>query len=206
MLPALFTIVGAVVHRRAWRDEPQPAPWPLAAGSILMLTALGLAVSAFLVFRWHDESLDLRKPTRRLVSAGPYRVSRNPVYLAFLIFIAGLGCANNAAAVLLAVVPAFAALNWYTIPHEEAYLRRTLRADYDDYAARVRRWIRRQARRHPTTVTAESVSRGSGNSLRPVPRSGEQTHDAGAAGPRRPASCSSPGESTPLWAERPEAR
>ena len=141
VLPALFTIAGAVVHRGAWHVEPLAAPWPLAASVILMLTALGLAVSAFLVFRQHDESLDLRKPTRHLVSAGPYRISRNPVYLAFLVFIAGLGCANNAAAVMLAVVPAFVALNWYTIPHEEAYLRRTLGTAYDEYAARVRRWI-----------------------------------------------------------------
>ena len=141
VLPALFTLVGAVVHRDAWRAEPLPAPWPLAAGGLLMLTALGLVVAAFLVFRRHDESLDLRKGTRRLVSVGPYRISRNPVYFAFLVFIAGLGCANNAGAVMLAVVPAFAALNWYTIPHEEAYLRRKLGADYDEYAARVRRWI-----------------------------------------------------------------
>ena len=141
VLPALFTFAGAVVHRGVWRVEPLPAPWPLAAGGILMVTALGLAVSAFFVFRRHDESLDLRKPTRRLVSAGPYRISRNPVYLAFVVFIAGLGCADNAAAVMLAVVPAFAALNWYTIPHEEAYLRRKLGGAYDDYAARVRRWI-----------------------------------------------------------------
>ena len=141
VLPALFTLVGAVVHRGAWRVEPLPASWPLVAGGVLMAAALALAISAFVVFRRHDESLDLRRPTRRLVSAGPYRISRNPVYLAFLVFIAGLGCANNAGAVMLAVVPAVAALNWYTIPHEEAYLRRTLGADYDEYAARVRRWI-----------------------------------------------------------------
>ena len=141
VLPALFTMGGAVVHRGAWRLEPLPAPWPLVAGGVLLAAALALAVSAFVVFRRHDESLDLRKPTRRLVSAGPYRISRNPVYLAFVVFIAGLGCADNAAAVMLAVVPAFAALNWYTIPHEEAYLRRTLGADYEEYAARVRRWL-----------------------------------------------------------------
>ena len=140
VLPALFTILGAVAHRGAWRVEPLPAPWPVA-GAVLMVAALAMAVGAFLVFRRHDESLDLRKPTRRLVSGGVYRMSRNPVYLAFLVFIAGLGCANNSAAVLLAAVPAFAALNWYTIPHEEAYLRRQLGAAYDEYAARVRRWI-----------------------------------------------------------------
>ena len=141
VLPALFTMVGAVVHRSGWRVEPLPAPWPLVAGGVLLAAALALAVSAFVVFRRHDESLDLGKPTRRLVSAGPYRISRNPVYLAFVVFIAGLGCADNAGAVMLAVVPAFAALNWYTIPHEEAYLRRTLGAAYDEYAARVRRWL-----------------------------------------------------------------
>ncbi len=141
VLPALFTLLGAAVHRGAWRVEPLPEPWPVVAGGVLVAAALGMAVNAFLVFRRHDESLDLRKPTRRLVSEGVYGISRNPVYLAFLVFIAGLGCANNAAAILLAVVPAFAALNWYTIPHEEAYLRRKLDAAYDEYAARVRRWI-----------------------------------------------------------------
>ena len=141
VLPALFTLLSAVAHRGAWRVEPLASPWPIVAGSVLMATALALAVSAFVVFRRHDESLDLRKPTRRLVSGGPYRISRNPVYLAFVVFIAGLGCADNAAAVMLAVAPAFAALNWYTIPHEEAYLRRTLGVEYDDYAARVRRWL-----------------------------------------------------------------
>ena len=141
VLPALFTIAGAVVHGDAWRVEPLPAPWHLPIGGILMLTALALAVSAFRAFRRHDESLDVRKPTRRLVAEGPYRLSRNPVYLAFLVFIAGLGCANNAASVMLAVVPAFAALNWYTIPNEETYLRRKLGTGYDEYAATVRRWI-----------------------------------------------------------------
>ena len=141
VLPALFTILGAVVHRRAWRVEPLPEPLAFAAGVVLMAAALGLATTAFFVFRRHGESLDIRKPTRRLVTASVYEMSRNPVYLAFLVFIAGLGCANNAAAVLLAVVPAFAALNWYTIPHEEAGLRRTLGSEYDEYAARVRRWI-----------------------------------------------------------------
>ena len=55
--------------------------------------------------------------------------------------IAGLGCAANSAAIMLAVVPAFVAPNWYTIPHEAAYLCRTLGSEYDQYAARVRRWI-----------------------------------------------------------------
>lgn len=141
VLPGLFTILGAVAHRGAWRVEPLPAPWAAAAGGLLTTAALALAATAFLAFRRRGESLDLRKPTRRLVSGGLYEWSRNPVYLAFLVFIAGLGCAGNAAAVLLAVVPAFAALNWYTIPHEEAYLRRTLGAEYDEYAARVRRWL-----------------------------------------------------------------
>ncbi len=140
VLPALFTLLGAVVHRGTWRVEPLPDPWP-AVGGVFIVTAVAMAVIAFIVFRRHDESLDLRKPTRRLVSEGVYGVSRNPVYLAFLVFIAGLGCANNSAAILVAVLPAFAALNWYTIPHEEAYLRRKLGSEYDEYAARVRRWI-----------------------------------------------------------------
>lgn len=141
VLPGLFTILGAVVHRRAWRVEPLPEPLAFAVGTVLVIAALSLATAAFRAFRRHGESLDVRKPTRRLVSESVYGRSRNPVYLAFLLFIAGLGCIGNAAAVLLAVVPAFAALAWYTIPHEEAGLRRMLGSEYDQYAAQVRRWI-----------------------------------------------------------------
>ncbi len=141
VLPALFTVLGAVVHRTVWRVEPLDAPWPAAGGAILLGAAAWLLVTAFRTFRRHDESLLVHKPTRRLVASGLYRWSRNPVYLAFLVFIAGIGCAANSAAILLAVLPAFAALNAYTIPHEEAYLRRKLGDAYNEYAAQVRRWL-----------------------------------------------------------------
>ena len=141
VLPALFTIGAGVVDRTTWRVELLPAPWPIVAGSILMATAVGMIMVAYIGFRQRDESLAPLSPTRRLVSGGLYGVSRNPVYLAFLVFIAGIGCASNSGAVLLALIPAFAAFNWYTIPYEEAYLRRALGAEYDEYAARVRRWI-----------------------------------------------------------------
>ena len=141
VLPTLFTIIAGIVDRTNWRVEPLPAPWSIAVGGVLVATAVGLVVSAFIVFRRRGESLAPLTPTKRLVARGIYRVTRNPVYLAFLVFIAGIGCATNSAAVLLAVFPAFAALNWYTIPYEEGYLRRTLGSEYDEYTARVRRWI-----------------------------------------------------------------
>ena len=141
VLPALLTIGAGIVDRTTWRVEPLPAPWSIAAAGVLMATAVGLVMAAFIVFRRRGESLAPLTPTKRLVARGVYGVSRNPVYLAFLVFIVGLGCATNSAAVLLAVFPAFAALNWYTIPYEEAYLRRTLGSEYDEYTAQVRRWI-----------------------------------------------------------------
>lgn len=141
VLPALFTLLAAVVDRTVWRVALLAAPWHLVVGAVLMAAAVGLVASAHAAFRRRGESLAPLTPTKRLVARSLYGISRNPVYLAFLIFIAGLGCAANSAAVLLAVFPAFAALNWYTIPYEEAYLRRTLGTEYDDYAAQVRRWI-----------------------------------------------------------------
>ena len=141
VLPALFTIVAAAVDRTTWRVELLPAPWAIAVGGALMAAAVGMVVAAAIVFRRRGESLAPLTPTRRLVAGGLYGVSRNPVYLAFLVFIVGLGCTANSAAILLAVFPAFAALNWYTIPYEEAYLRLTLGPGYEEYAAQVRRWI-----------------------------------------------------------------
>ncbi len=139
--PLTFTVIGAVIHGTVWPFEPLDAPWHLISGGII----IGIAVLMFSVsvarFRRHDESFDIRKPTRTLVQDGIYATSRNPGYLAMLIAIFGIGCAANSLAIMLATIPTFIVFNWYTVPREERRLRRILGAQYDDYTTRVRRWL-----------------------------------------------------------------
>lgn len=139
--PAIFTAIAAVIHSTLWSFEPLTEPWHLISGSIIIVIAIVMFVASLLAFRRHNESFDIRKPTQRLVTDGIYASSRNPAYLAFLIAIFGIGCAANSLAIMLATIPSFAVLNWYTIPWEESRLRRTLGHRYEEYTKRVRRWL-----------------------------------------------------------------
>ena len=141
VLPALFTLSGALVHRLVWQFELMSAPWAVISGVVIMALAVLMFAAAVLTLRRHGESPDVGKPTREVVSDGIYAGSRNPIYLSFLLFVFGCGCLANSLAVLLAVVPSFAVLNWWTVPREERYLRRRLGDEYGAYCARVRRWL-----------------------------------------------------------------
>ena len=139
--PIVFIIVAGVIHGTLWSVEPLTPPWNYISGSIIVAIAAIMGFSSASAFRRHGESLDVGKPTQKIVSDGIYSTSRNPVYLAFILAIFGIGCFANALAIILATIPAFAVLNWYTIPKEEGYLRGKLGYEYEEYTKRVRRWL-----------------------------------------------------------------
>jgi protein-S-isoprenylcysteine O-methyltransferase Ste14 len=83
---------------------------------------------------------------RRLVVHGPYRVVRNPMYVAVLAVIAGQAVLFRTPALLVygaAIVGCFAL---FVTLYEEPHLRRTFGAEYEDYTARVGRWLPRRGR------------------------------------------------------------
>ena len=142
VMPATFALVGVVVHYALWRFEVLPSGIvQYVVGTVLLLVAVGLFVWARWSFRRHGESLAVHVRTRRIVQDGAYAWGRNPVYLAFVLAILGLGSLLNALAVLLAAVLAFAWLNWYVIPREESRLRASLGDEYGVYTRRTRRWL-----------------------------------------------------------------
>jgi protein-S-isoprenylcysteine O-methyltransferase Ste14 len=78
---------------------------------------------------------------KRLVVDGPYRFTRNPMYLGLTLVALGVALWNGAWPMLLAPIAVVATFNFVHIPYEEAAMRREFGADFDDYARRVRRWI-----------------------------------------------------------------
>lgn len=89
----------------------------------------------------HHTTIDFDRTPRELVIDGPYRISRNPIYLSGVILSLGI-------AVLLGSLITFAfpvvlslILNTVYIPSEEAALERNFGTDYGQYKKRVRRWI-----------------------------------------------------------------
>lgn len=77
---------------------------------------------------------------QQLVTCGAFQYSRNPIYLAFLIPIAGL-IVVSPLAVLIAAVAYVVAMSMWVIPREEQVLSEKFPAAFAEYSAKVRRWI-----------------------------------------------------------------
>ncbi len=125
---------GGGRHRRA-------GPGGGAAGAALVASAAGLAGSAIATLRRAGTEVDPGRPTTSLVVAGPYRFSRNPIYVAFTLLGLGVAALANAAWVALAVLGALLVVRRGVVEREERYLDRRFGADYGRYRAQVRRWF-----------------------------------------------------------------
>jgi protein-S-isoprenylcysteine O-methyltransferase Ste14 len=92
-------------------------------------------------FRAAGTPVPARKPTTTIVRTGPYRFSRNPIYLAFSVFQLGIAIWANSVWLLATLVGAVALIHFVVIPREEHYLEKKFGAQYLDYKASVRRWL-----------------------------------------------------------------
>lgn len=81
------------------------------------------------------------KPTTAIVRAGPYRFSRNPIYLAFSLFQLGLALWINSLWMLIALFASIAVMSLVVIPREERYLASRFPSEYAAYKTAVRRWF-----------------------------------------------------------------
>jgi protein-S-isoprenylcysteine O-methyltransferase Ste14 len=75
------------------------------------------------------------------VRTGPFRYSRNPIYLAFSLLHLGIAIWLNSLWLLATLVVAVALMDFVVIRKEERYLERRFGAEYLDYKASVRRWL-----------------------------------------------------------------
>lgn len=126
----------------------RPLPLGLARTSQQLVVALPLFLVAALLGLWalrlfgqkHTSNAPFTEPTA-LLTSGPYRVSRNPMYLAQLLILTALGALLNSCWVLAFVPVLGFALHHFIIPGEEARLRNAFGERYEAYRRQVRRWL-----------------------------------------------------------------
>jgi protein-S-isoprenylcysteine O-methyltransferase Ste14 len=111
------------------------------AGGVLFAIGAGIAGWAWVMFRRAGTTTVPGQPSISLITRGPYRASRNPMYVGLAL--AYLGEAGMLGQVwpVLALPLTLTYLNWMVIPIEEARLREVFPGTYDVYCASVRRWI-----------------------------------------------------------------
>lgn len=134
-------VIGGLLLDRRWSlpigaDRARPAlAW------LLIAVSAALMASSFGSFwRKHTSIIPIR-PATALVITGPYRFTRNPMYLALALLTTGLGLWMNTWWPILLLVPTLAMVQRLVIAREERYLRRRFGAAYDAYARDVRRWV-----------------------------------------------------------------
>lgn len=125
-----------------------PLPWPGLDDWPARAVGLGLGVAGLLLLAWatltlrrHHTTIMPHQGAETLVTDGPFRWRRNPIYLADVLILFALAeISKNVWFVLLAL--AFAvAVTWLAILPEERHLEIKFGEAYRDYTARTRRWI-----------------------------------------------------------------
>jgi protein-S-isoprenylcysteine O-methyltransferase Ste14 len=81
------------------------------------------------------------RPVQALMTGGPFRLSRNPLYLTLVCLHGGIALIAGNGWMLATLPMALLVVRFYVIAREEAYLHRRFGNAYLEYQARVRRWI-----------------------------------------------------------------
>ena len=110
-------------------------------GMLIVVFVIALDLWSIVTLRAaHTTVMPTRKSTN-LVTTGPFRFSRNPIYVGNILLLLGLGLIlANAWFVPFAVLAAFA-IQKFAIDREELHLLARFGAEYEVYCRRVRRWI-----------------------------------------------------------------
>jgi len=115
-------------------------PWSLA-GSVLVVAGIALAVAAERRFKRAGTAVRPFEPSTALVEGGPFRFTRNPMYLGMVLVLAGASILLGSLSPLC-VLPAFVwLLHARFVVHEEAHMERHFGERYLAYKRGVRRWL-----------------------------------------------------------------
>ena len=123
-----------------------PLPWrrltPLAAFAVVVFgCGVGLRIVAMRTLgRFYSHHV-IRRADHSIVRTGPYRFSRNPIYLSFILLVLGLSVWTNDLWLLVTLIPAVGFIAAVVIPREERFLERAFPDQYSSYKAVVRRWL-----------------------------------------------------------------
>ena len=145
MPPLLFAgsfLVGVLIQ------QVLPIPWTRGdvtpvriAGGVALVFGIVLAAAARNRFVRAGTNVNPMLPVTTLVTHGPFRVTRNPMYLGLSFFTLGLALLINMVWPALLLVPTIAVLQREVIAREERLLEAKFGDEYRAYRKRVRRWF-----------------------------------------------------------------
>jgi len=137
----LTSLVIGLVFRALVPTPFLPRGLAFMLGAILIAIAVWLSVWGVRVMHRAGTSEKTSLPTTALVTTGPFRYSRNPLYVSLTLAYLGIAVAAQSLWALALLIVVLAVVQRGVIDREERYLERRFGADYLRYKERVRRWI-----------------------------------------------------------------
>jgi protein-S-isoprenylcysteine O-methyltransferase Ste14 len=134
----VLTALGAAAHVALGGPVLLRLPW---LGAALLVAGTALAVWGRRTFSAAGTTVKPFERTERLVESGPFRFTRNPMYLGLVAMIAGVALLLGTPAPWLAALALALLLHFRFIRNEERALAASLGEPYAAYRRRVRRWI-----------------------------------------------------------------
>lgn len=142
-VPLIVILLGILLNR-LWPIPPGfdvPAPARMVGG-LIVVGAIGvLGIWSVVLFKRTGQDPNPWKPTPGIVDRGPFRFTRNPMYLQLLLVCVGFAVMLANVWILLLTPLAAFVLHRFAILPEEQYLERKFGEQYLSYRRRVRRWI-----------------------------------------------------------------
>ena len=136
----LLTLIAAVLHWTLNIWETIRFAW-LGGGIIMVLAGFSLMMWSWGLFKKRDVAICPKAKTTSMITDGPYRFTRNPMYLGMVLILAGLALCMGTLPFYLSATTFFLIINFVFCPYEESKLLKSFRTDYMQYLSRVRRWI-----------------------------------------------------------------
>lgn len=118
-----------------------PLSFAMAIGFVVFCLGAVLSVSAIRTLHDRDAPILPTRGARHLVTCGPYRYSRNPMYLGNTLAVLGIGFMLGNVWFLAAGIAAAALTHLVPVPREEQHLLALFGADYEMYCRQTRRWL-----------------------------------------------------------------
>ncbi len=139
-------VITMLIVLSAWLMHALLGPWAILVrvpmlGGILVALGFSCMMWARILFTSRNTTLFVGRPSSQLVCDGPFRFSRNPMYVGVLVSLVGLALWVGSWPFYIAVPVTCLILNFFHIPREERLLREAFGERYRVYSTEVRRWL-----------------------------------------------------------------
>jgi protein-S-isoprenylcysteine O-methyltransferase Ste14 len=142
--PVLYAgafVLGCVIHLYSPLRIFHAASVHWIAGTVVLALSASIARWSFLTMRQFGTTANPRKTSEALATSGPFRFSRNPIYVAMTGLYLGLAFVLDSAWPMMLLAPLLLLMDWGVVQREERYLSERFGDAYAAYKSRVRRWL-----------------------------------------------------------------